>query len=177
MLWSVDLIMKTPRQDPAYVLNYNTGSCRGNVNFTRNFSCIQWGVEDTGENRLMTEREACAEIMMRLQEKSLELVRVLTQPWITLYLFFSSTRHHKNLKALAHGLIVLNKFYKPSTKYSSGDPVPLSRIPWYCLFSLTVFLLRPPRFVSALRKFRSGSLLDATGVRISVLFGWRNDTL
>jgi hypothetical protein len=38
------------------------------------FSCIQSGV-DTGENRPMTERKASIEILMRLPEQSLEIVR------------------------------------------------------------------------------------------------------
>jgi hypothetical protein len=78
---------------------------------------------DSRENRPMAEREADTEI----PDHFLKLARIFIEASkiFILFLFFSSTRHPKNLKPAAHGHKVLIQFNRPSKKYSSGEPVPL----------------------------------------------------
>ncbi len=74
---------------------------------------------DTGENRPQTRMEAGTEIMARLPEQFLKLIRVFIEA-CKILIFFSSTRHPKNFKPAAP--------FKKNIDLVSGDPVPLKSL-------------------------------------------------
>jgi hypothetical protein len=97
-LWSGIYDHENTYRNPHVALKNHTGSRQGHVReFTRIFFCITWGV-DTGEYQPMTEWEAGTEVMRRLPDPSLKLVRLLTEARKIFRFTFSTTRHSKNWK-------------------------------------------------------------------------------
>ncbi len=71
----------------------------------------------------MIEGESGTEIMMRLSEQSLELVRVFVKQANSFYYFSLQPKHLQ--KSAAHDINYRFNFLGLQEKYSSRDPVPL----------------------------------------------------
>ncbi len=91
------------------VLEYYTGGRLEDMFIYVDFSCIQWGVEDTVQ-KLTNGRKGST---MRLSEQSLELIR---------FFFSLKQADKKNFKPAAR----IDIKYNLQTKFSSGDPAPLT---------------------------------------------------